>query len=200
MKAFTLEIDELATLVGFLNARKLVGLDEKLFVAFSEENLPHLVAKLNAHGWLVPAERPGTWHMNEELMQALAVAVSPHFAVLARSKAHGKSTVFYVADDEITEIVVTDDRTVVARLADMDELASAVVAFLRDARPGDIGVARVNAKSDAFEAGRHAVVDVNGLLSTRMPGLSPATDSALSPENVAAFVRSAMADLEHRSG
>ena len=38
MKAFTLEIDELAALCGFLNARKLVGLDESLFSAFTEAN------------------------------------------------------------------------------------------------------------------------------------------------------------------
>src|SRR5687768_14860087 len=110
MRAFTLEIDELAAVVGFLNARKLVGLDEKLFRAFSEENIPRLRAKLAEHGWLVPAERQGTWHINEDLMQTLAVAVAPELAVLARSEAQAKSIVFYIADDEITEIIVTDDR------------------------------------------------------------------------------------------
>ncbi|UQA56435.1 hypothetical protein [Polyangium aurulentum] len=195
MKAYTLEIDELAALVGFLNAKKLVGLDEKLFLAFSEENLPHLVAKLHAHGWLHPAERPGTWHMNEDLMQTLATAVSPHFAVLARSKAHGKSAVFYEADHEVTQIVVTDDRAVVASLDGIDALASEVTDFLRDARPGEVGVARVNARGDGMEAGRHAVVDESGLLRTKTPGLLPASENAWTAENVAAFVRGAMADL-----
>jgi hypothetical protein len=195
MKAFTLEIDELAALVGFLNARKLVGLDEALFTAFSEENLPHLVAKLNAHGWLTPAERPGTWHFQEELMQTLAVAVSPAFAVLARSVAHRKSIVFYLAGDEITEIVVTDDRAVVARIDGFDEFAEQVVEFLRGVLPGEIGVARVNAKGDALEAGRQAIVDMAGLLSTKTPGLLPAGTNPLGAENVAAFVRAAMADL-----
>jgi hypothetical protein len=50
MKAYTLEIDELAALVGFLNAKKLVGLDESLFRAFSEENKPRHMARLSEHG------------------------------------------------------------------------------------------------------------------------------------------------------
>lgn len=194
MKVFKLELDELAALVGFLNARKLVGMDESLFSAFTEANLPHLVAKLNAHGWLLPGDRPETWHMNEELMATLAVAVSPHFAVLARSKALGKSIVFYRADDDIVEIVVTEDeQALVARLDGVDELAAHVEEFLRDARPGDIGVARVNAKGDALEAGRQAVADAQGTLTTRTPGLLPS--SAWSVENIAAFIRGAMAEL-----
>jgi hypothetical protein len=193
MRAFTLEIDELAALVGFLNAKKLVGLDEGLFRAFSEENLPRLVAKLNEHGWLHPAERPGTWHFNEDLMQALAVAVAPQFAVLARSLAQEKSVVFYLADDEITEIVVTAEEAVVVSIDGLDEMVAQVIEFLRDAWPGELLVARV--KGDAFDAGRRAQVDASGTLSSKTPGLLPAEKNAWSPETIAAFVRGAMADL-----
>jgi hypothetical protein len=193
MKAFSLEIDELAALVGFLNAKKLVGLDEALFRAFSEENLPRLVAKLTEHGWLAPAERPGTYHFNEELMQTLAVAVAPQFAVMARSLAQKKSIVFYLADDETTEIVVTEDRAVVARLGGLDELASQVIEFLRDAWPGEIVVARV--KGEDLDAGRRATVDASGALSAKTPGLLPAEKNAWSAENVAAFVHGSMANL-----
>jgi hypothetical protein len=193
MRAFTLEIDELAALVGFLNAKKLVGLDEGLFRAFSEENLPRLVAKLNEHGWLRPAERPGTWHFNEDLMQALAVAVAPQVAVLARSLAQEKSVVFYLADDEITEIVVTAEEAVVVSIDGLDEMVAQVIEFLRDAWPGELVVARV--KGDAFDAGRRAQVDASGTLSSKTPGLLPAEKNAWSPETIAAFVRGAMADL-----
>lgn len=193
MRAFTLEIDELAALVGFLNAKKLVGLDEGLFRAFSEENLPRLVAKLNEHGWIRPAERPGTWHFNEDLMQALAVAVAPQFAVLARSLAQEKSVVFYMADDEITEIVVTAEEAVVVSIDGLDEMVAQVIEFLRDAWPGELVVARV--KGDGFDAGRRAQVDASGTLSSKTPGLLPAEKNAWSPETIAAFVRGAMADL-----
>ena len=198
MRAFTLEIDELAALVGFLNARRLVGLDASLFTAFSEENLPSLVAKLSEHGWLSPAERPGTWHFKEDLMQALAVAVAPQFAVLARSEAQRRSVVFYWADEAITEIVVTSDRAVVASLDGVEEMVSQVTEFLCDAWPGELVVARV--KGDALDAGRRAEVDASGALRARTPGLLPAEKSAWSAENVGAFLRGAMADLESGSG
>jgi hypothetical protein len=193
LRAYSLEIDELAALVGFLNAKKLVGLDEGLFRAFSEENLPRLVAKLNEHGWLRPAERPGTYHFNEDLMQALAVAVAPQFAVMARSLAQKKSIVFYLADDAITEIVVTDDRAVVASIDGLDEMVGQVMELLGGAWPGEIAVARV--KGEQLDAGRRATLDASGALSSKTPGLLPAEKNAWSPENVAAFIRGAMADL-----
>src|SRR4029079_15127055 len=122
----------------------------------------------------------------------LAVAVSPHFAVLARSQAQRKSVVFYRADEEIVEIVVTEDgQALVARLESLDELAAHVEAFLHDARPGDIGVARVNSRGDALEAGLQAVADAQGNLTTRTPGLLPA--NTWSVENIAAFLERAMA-------
>jgi len=192
MKSYTLEIEELAALVGFLNAKKLVGLDASLFSAFSEENVPRLVAKLSSHGLLTPAERPGTWHFQEDLMQALAVAVAPQFVVLARSEAQAKSVVFYLADKEITEIVITTDRAVVVPIADLDGLATQVITFLQGAWPGEIAVARV--KGEAFDAGRRATVDAQGTLHTKTPALLP--DGAWSAGNVAAFLRAAMADLQ----
>jgi hypothetical protein len=191
MKAFTLEIDELAALCGFLEAKKLVGLDEGLLSAFSEENLPRLTAKLQQHGWMTPAERPGTFHFNEDLMQTLAVAVAPQFAVLSRSEAQAKSVVFYLAGKEITEIVLTADKAVVVRLGDLDEMVTQVMTFLQNAWPGEIAVARV--KGEAFDAGRRATVDAQGTLHTKTPGLLPG--NTWSPPNVAAFLRSAFAEL-----
>ncbi|MDC3961045.1 hypothetical protein [Polyangium jinanense] len=196
MKAHTLEIEELAALVGFLNAKKLVGLDESLFRVFSEENLPRLVAKLNEHGWLTPAERPGTYHFKEDLMQALAVAVAPEFAVLARSEARAKSIVFYLAGSEITEIVLTADRAVVARIENLDEMAAQVVTFLQRTWPGEIAVARV--KGESFDAGRRVTIDAQGTLTTKTPGLLPG--NTWSAENVTAFLHGALAELRAPRG
>ena len=198
MRAFSLEIDELATLVGLLHAKKLVGLDEELFRAISEENLPRVMAKLNAHGWVRPAERPETWHFNEELMQTLAVAVAPQIAVLARLEAQGKSVVCYLADDAITEIVVTNHRAVVAKIDGLEEMAAQVTELLRNAWPGEIVVARV--KGDGFDAGRRAKVDAAGTLSAKTPGLLPEEKNAWTEENVAAFIRGAIADLRAGAG
>jgi hypothetical protein len=198
MKAFSLERDELAALCGFLNAKKLVGLDESLFRVFSEENIPRLVAKLNEHGWIQPAERPETWHFNEDLLQTLTVAVAPQLALMARAELQGKSIVFYLADDAITEIVVTDERAVVARIDGVDEVVEQVMKFLRDARPGEIVVARV--KGEGFDAGRRAKVDAAGTLRAKTAGLLPAEENAWTAENVAMFVRGAIAELRAGAG
>jgi hypothetical protein len=192
-RAFSLEIDELAALCVFLNAKKLVGLDESLFRVSSEENLPQNVAKLSAHGWIRPAERQDTWHFNEDLMQALAVAVAPQVAVLARSEARKKSIVFYCADDAISEIVVTDERAVVASLTGVEEMASHVINFLQNALPAELAVARV--KGEGFDAGRRAQIDASGQLRAKTPGLLPAETNAFHAQNVATFLRNAMADL-----
>ncbi|MRG91558.1 hypothetical protein [Polyangium spumosum] len=191
MKSFKLEIEELAALVGFLNAKKLVGLDPSLFRVFSEENVPRLREKLHQHGWLTPAERPGTWHFDEDLMQALAVAVAPQLAVLARSEAQSKSIVFYLADEEITEIVIGEAHAVVARIGHFDEMVAQVMLFLKDAWPGEIAIARV--KGDSFDAGRRALVGAGGTLTTKTPGLLPG--DTWSAENIAAFLRNAKAEL-----
>ena len=193
MKSFTLEIDELAAVVGFLNATKLVGMDEKLFSAFSEENLARLMDKLKKNGWLTPGERPETWHINTDLMQTVAVAVAPQFAVLARSKAQPKSIVFYVAKSDVVEIVVTGERAVVAKLADTDELGSQAMKFLSPALPGEILVARV--AGERFDAGHQAIIDERGTMSTNTPGLLPGGENAFNAENASSFVRNAMADL-----
>ncbi|TKD10413.1 hypothetical protein [Polyangium fumosum] len=196
MKAHTLDIEELAALCGFLNAKKLVGLDEAIFRVFTEENIPRLVAKLNEHGLLTPAERPGTYHFQEDLMQSLAVAVAPELAVLARSEAQAKSIVFYLAGDEITEIVLTADRAVVAQIPSVEEMVAEVMTFLQGAWPGEIAVARV--KGEAFDAGRRAQVDAQGTLTTKTPGLLPG--DTWSAENVTTFLRGAMAELRPPRG
>jgi hypothetical protein len=195
MKSFNLEIDELAAVVGFLNAKKLVGMDEKLFAAFSEENVPNLMAKLQQHGWMSPAERPDTWHINTDLMQTLAVAVAPDFAILARSNAKQKSIVFYLAKEEIVEIVVTDDRAVVANIPGMDELVSEVMKFLDRSWPAEIVVARVKVKGEGFDAGHKVIVDSRGTMSAKTPGLLPRSENDWNEQNVAAFVRGAIAEL-----
>ena len=191
MTSFTLEIDELAAVVGFLNAKKLVGMDEKLFAAFTEDNVPNLIAKLKQHGWMVPADRPDTWHIHPDLMQTMAVAVAPNFAILARSIARQKSTVFYLYKEDIVEIIVTAEHAVVVKIADMDVLVSQVMKFLDGSFPAEIGVAKVNL--DRLEAGRRAAVDAQGKMSTKTPGLLPGPE--WKAENVASFVRGAMADL-----
>lgn len=193
MRAYTLEIDELAALCGFLNAKKLVGLDEGLFRAFSEENLPRLMAQLRAHGWIVPAERKDTWHLQEDLMQTLAVAVAPQIAVLARSVSQRKSIVFYMAGDEVTEIVITEDRAVVASLGGVDEIAAHALELVSKGLPGEIVVARVNGES--FDAGHRAEVDASGALHAMKPGLIPDGAGALSKESVAIFMKRAIADI-----
>ena len=176
MKIYKLEIDEFAALVGFLNAKSVVGLDEALFTSFTEENLPRIRAKLEAHGWLRPADRPSTYHFNEDLMQNLAVVIAPEFAVLVLSKPKGASILFYLAAKEIVEIIVTSEAVFVAKIVDIDELSAQAILFLKDSYPAEIGLARV--KGEGFDAGK------------RMKAAS-----AVEAGEVAAFLRKTMAEL-----
>lgn len=180
MASYVLETDELAGLVGFLNAKKLVGLDEGLFASFTEENLPRLVEKLKQHGWLKEADRPSAHHFNDALMQTLAVAVAPHFAVLVRSKSQGRSVVFYLADKEMVQVLITEQQAIVTNIKDLDQLAEQAVLFLNHAWPGEVGIARV--KGEGFDAGR------------RMQAATP-----VSATDVAAFLRGAMVELSGKA-
>jgi len=193
MKSFTLEIDELAALVGFLNGKSIVGMDASLFASFQEKNVPALVEKLTAHGLMTPADRPGSHHVDEDLLAAVAVAVAPEIAVLARSKPLSGAILFYVAGESVTEIVVTNDRAVVGIATGASEMAEQIVVFSKNQFPLEIAVARV--KGDAFDAGHVLVAGEGGALSTKSRGLLPPAAGAFGAASVEGFVRAAVADL-----
>ena len=192
-QSFTLEIDEFAAMVGFLNAKKLVGMDERLFASFSETNLPRIMAKLQAHGFMTPADRPDTWHTNEDLIETLTIAVAPHFAVLGRSKTIAKSILFYVADKDFVQIVVTPDHVVVTKIADENALGACLVTFLNAAFPAEIVVARI--RGEAFDAGRVAVVDEHGTMHTSIRGPGSESELPWNEASITSFVREAMGEL-----
>lgn len=209
MASFTLDIDEFAAMVGFLNAKKVVGMDERLFgVLSSETNLPRMLNKLKEHGWMTPADRPNTWHTNEDLMETLAVAVAPHFAILGRSKSQPKSVLYYVADRDFeakndsnsedvsrdfVQIVVTSEQVVVTNIADELTLGKSLVAFLEASFPAEIVVAQV--RGQAFAAGRVAVVDEQGTMQTSVRSLGVDTELPWNEASIAKFVREAMGEL-----
>ncbi len=191
--SFTLEIDEFAALVGFLNAKKIVGMDERLFASFTETNLPRIMAKLQTHGFMTPADRPDTWHTNEDLIEALAVAVAPHFAVLGRSKASPKSILFYIADRDFVQIVVTNDNVVVTKIPDENALGACIATFLNAAFPAEIVVARI--RGEAFDAGRVALVDERGTVHTSIRGPGSESELPWNEGSIATFVHEAMGEL-----
>jgi len=193
MAPFTLEIDEFAAMVGFLNAKKIVGMDERLFASFTEENLPRIMAKLEQHGFMQRADRPNTWHTNEDLIQTLTIAVAPHFAILARSKSRANSILFYVADKDFAQIVVTNDRVIVTSIQDANDVAACIVKFLDAAWPAEIVVARV--RGEAFDAGRVALVDDHGAVHTTMRSLATDAELPWNEATIVMFVREAMGEL-----
>lgn len=209
MASFTLDIDEFATMVGFLNAKKIVGMDERLFsVLSSETNLPRMLNKLKEHGWMTPADRPNTWHTNEDLVESLAVAVAPQFAILGRSKTKPKSLMFYVADRafdaenevnseapprDFVQIVVTSEQVVVTNIADELALGKALMTFLDASFPAEIVVAHV--RGQAFAAGRVAVIDEHATMQTSVRTLGVDTEFPWNEASIAEFVREAMNEL-----
>lgn len=192
-QSFTLEIDEFAALVGFLEAKKIVGMDERLFASFTETNLPRIMAKLQAHGFMTPADRPDTWHTNEDLIEALTIAVAPHFAVLGRSKAFPKSILFYIADQDFVQIVVTTDHVIVTKIPDEKTLGACVATFLNAAFPAEIVVARI--RGEVFDAGRVAIVDEHGTVHTSIRGPGSESEMPWNEATIASFVHDAMGEL-----
>lgn len=193
MASFTLDIDEFAAMVGFLNAKKIVGMDERLFASFSETNLPRIMAKLEANGWMHRADRPNSWHTNEDLVEALAIAVAPHFAILGRSKAQPKSILFYVADKDFVQIVVTNEQVVVTNIADENDVGSCLVKFLDGAWPSEVIVARI--RGEAFDAGRVALIDEHGTIHSSIRSLAPDAELPWNEASLAMFVREALDEL-----
>ncbi len=193
MKTFTLTIDDLAALCGLLHAKSLVGLSEALFRSFPRDGMPAIKKRLHEHGWIHPAERPNTWHFNEDLMQTLAVAIAPDIAVLANSRAKQKSIVFYMAKDAITEIVVGKEHALVASLPDMNALVAEVMKFLDGSFPAEIAVARV--KGEAFDKGHRVLIDERGELASKSTGLLASGQTMWSVESVGAFVHGAIGAL-----
>jgi hypothetical protein len=209
MASFTLDIDEFAAMVGFLHAKKIVGMDERLFASFSEANLPNIMDKLQQHGWMKPADRPNTWHTNENLVETLAITVAPDFAILGRSKTQPKSILFYVADklrvgaeeaeseqmssQDFVQVVVTNDQVIVTNIADERALGACLAAFLDAAFPAEIVVARV--RGETFDAGRVAVVDERGSIHTSIRGLGPDAEFPWNEATIPEFVHEAMGEL-----
>ncbi|HRI63041.1 MAG TPA: hypothetical protein PK156_02355 [Polyangium sp.] len=193
MASFTLDIDEFAAMVGFLNAKKIVGMDERLFASFSEANLPSIMDKLHRHGWMEPADRPNTWHTNEDLVETLAVVVAPHFAILGRAKEEPKSILFYVADKDFVQVVVTNDQVIVTNIADERALGACLATFLDAAFPAEIVVARV--RGETFDAGRVALIDERGVVHTSIRGLGPDAEFPWNEGTIAEFVQGAMGEL-----
>jgi hypothetical protein len=191
MKTFTLDIDDLAALCGLLHAKKLVGLSEELFQSFPRDGMPAIKKRLHEHGWIQPAERPDTWHFQEDLMQALAVAVAPDLAILAASRSEKKSIVFYMAKHEITEIVIGQTQAFVASLPDVKALVTDTMTFLEGSLPAEIIVAHVT--GDAFDAGHSLLVDERKQLSTKPANLLTAGESTWSADTVHVFVEGAIA-------
>jgi hypothetical protein len=151
------------------------------------------MAKLQTHGFMTPADRPDTWHTNEDLIELLAIAVAPDVAILGRSKAEPKSILFYAADDDFVQIVVTNDQVIVRNIHDANTLAFCIVSFMNAAFPAEIVVARV--EGEAFDAGRVAVIDERGTMHTSIRGLGSESESPWNEASIAAFVRDAMGEL-----
>jgi len=196
MNTFTLAIDDLAALCGLLHAKSLVGLSEELFRSFPRDGMPAIKKRLHEHGWIHPAERPNTWHFNEDLMQTLAVAIAPDIAILANSLAKRKSIVFYMAKDAITEIVVGKEQAVVVSLPDVSALVAEVMRFLDGSFPAEITVARVAGES--FNAGHRGTVSERGDFTTKSTSLMPAGQTTWSVDSVGAFVQGAIDALRAR--
>jgi hypothetical protein len=155
------------------------------------------MAKLETHGLMRPGERKGTWHINEDLMQTAAVAIAPQFAVLVRSVARGSSIVFYLADREITEVVV-GDRALLAYLDDLGELCAEALKFLDKHFPAEVVVARV--KGDGFDKGYKVEVGADGMMraKARLQAEEQAEENAWTRENLEGFVRRALEGLGAR--
>jgi hypothetical protein len=194
MKSYKLEHDEFAALVRFLNAKSLIGMDDKLFPDISERDLERILQKLQRNGWLVPADRPGTWHVNEDLMESLAVTVAPEFVGMARPRDRSKSILFYLKSDQVTVVVVTDQHIVLADLDTLEEMAKQVVEFLDSVRPAELIVARV--ENESLASASRVIVDEKGALTAEPAELLAGDQNQWNTKTMLEFIKAALADLK----
>lgn len=193
MRVFTLDIDEFATVLGFLDARLPPGMSEESVRAPDRQVVADAMAKLRAHGWMSPGDRPETWHFNAELLHTLAVSTSPEHVVLVRSFSQRRSALFYFAGEEMVELVASPERVMVIRLDTFERLVQHVVAFLGDALPGEVLVAGV--RGATLTRGHCANIDLHGTMTTTTRRTTPVVVVTWGTEPVGAFLRDALAEL-----
>ena len=137
MSGLILESEELAWLLNALHAKAVVGLDDpSLFPGerqIRDATWDVGLKKLQEHKWVVPAQGPGQWRMNDDLMWLVAVVADPEFVLVtirSRSKSEQTVVLHYLADKTIVQLtaagkgqyglgVVPDLATLWSRMGDL---------------------------------------------------------------------------------
>ncbi len=154
-----LEIAELYYLLRTHHAVAVIGLeDEGLFPppgAAADALIDEGFAKLQFHGWLRPAERPGRFALNPEIALLAAIVANPQFVLVtarALSATERAQANHYVGADLIAELTLTPARHI--RLAFVQNKATLLqrVEDLLRPTPNPLPPARYSLPEPEFEA------------------------------------------------
>ena len=194
-----LDLSEFYYLLRTYHATAVIGLEgEGLFPApgpAADALLDDGFARLQFHGWLRPAERPGRFELNPELALLVAVVADPQFAIVsARNLSETQRALVnhYLGADLIVELTLTAERRVrLAFVPDGKVLLQRVEGLLA-ATPNPLPPARYSLPEPDFEAVQRLVRA--GQTAVAVQRLATAGLSAEHAQSLARAVQSAPGD------
>jgi hypothetical protein len=182
---YRLDLDDFSTLLYMLHARQVVGLDRSLIRPLTEANVESRIQMLRDHGWMKPADRPGSHHLDDRLLATVAVVAAPSLALCVKSAFRVSSTLFYVERTNVVQIIVEVDRIILARLDDLQHLAAQICRGLGGNPEAKIAIAKID--GDRLGLARTASVDRRGILHVPT-GFVDWDRRPCEPESLAAFI------------
>ncbi|MEM9827420.1 MAG: hypothetical protein AAF958_12560 [Planctomycetota bacterium] len=180
MKKTKLSDDEFAAIAIFLHAQKVPGLDLDL-TRFNDAQIQKAQAKLKQAGHMVPGDRPGTWHLDEQLMLQVLTVVQPKHLVLVQDLVGKRSMQFSIDQKNITAVICIEGGFIVADVKNLSALSKHAIEFLDGSRKARVAFAKV----DGNQLAKGSKVEVtNGVLEKVSADLESSGDNRLTPERL----------------
>ena len=169
MSGYTFEVAELAWLLAVVNANGIAGVDDPRFLpstlAEREATYNTGLTSLKARGWLVPADRVDSFHVDDTLAQLVLSLAEPTYAIrtaiddagMGPGKSTGndpKAVLHYIAPSGIAELSAEPDgRYTLGAVLTISALVERLVDFLSGQADQDLGAAN---RPDASELAKFA--------------------------------------------
>jgi|GEM_PF-4941752 len=157
--------DELACLLMLAQATGVAGLDLAALIPADPTGREAVFRvgqeTLKRHGWLVPADRPHSFHLDESLASAILMLVEPGFVI--RSTLTGMSAaglLHFLSPDAIVEVSQdADDAFLIGVVPDRQTLSARIAALFDShlATSGQLIVAR--AEREQLLVARRATIE-----------------------------------------
>ncbi len=163
---------EFRAVAVFLNATDIPGLAMEIG-GFEDTDYAFALSKLQKNGLMVSGERKNTWHIDETLILAMTAVVAPNHVVMVRDVPRKRSILFFILDNQITEVVVSDKYVGVAEHFGLSDIATQSLKFLEGCQLGQVAVASVQDNKLSYAKNIHIKGNYIALSSTVTTARSP---------------------------